>query len=83
MEEKGANVRRKSEKRKPPRARRGKILNYRKWPRGPCRNSLNCANVQGVGTGPPPDTEGNTNASDIDAKPLYVEGPDAVLEAQG
>ena len=28
MEEKGANVRRKSEKRKPPRARREKIINY-------------------------------------------------------
>ena len=45
MEEKGANVRRKSEKRKPPRARREKIqkiLNYRKWPRRPCRNSMNC-----------------------------------------
>ena len=42
MEEKGANVRRKSEKRKQPRARREKILNYRKWPRRPCRNSMNC-----------------------------------------
>ena len=42
MEEKGANVRRKSEKRKPPRARREKILNYRKWTRRPCRNSMNC-----------------------------------------
>ena len=39
MEEKGANVRRKSEKRKPPRARREKILNYRKWPRRPCCKS--------------------------------------------
>ena len=43
MEEKGANARRKSEKRKPPRARREKILNYRKWPRRPCCNSMNCA----------------------------------------
>ena len=48
MEEKGANVRRKSEKRKPPRARRGKILNYRKWPRRPCRNSMNCVTYRNV-----------------------------------
>ena len=48
MEEKGANVRRKSEKRKPPRARREKILNYRKWPRRPCRNSMNCVTYRNV-----------------------------------
>ena len=42
MKEKGTNVRRKSGKREPPRARREKILNYRKWPRRPCRNSMNC-----------------------------------------
>ena len=48
MEEKGANVRRKSEKRKPPRARREKILNYRKWPRGPCCNSMNCVTYRNV-----------------------------------
>ena len=48
MEEKGANVKRKSEKRKAPRARREKILNYRKWPRGPCRNSMNCAAYRNV-----------------------------------
>ena len=48
MEEKGANVRRKSEKRKPPRARREKILNYRKWPRRPCRNSMNCVTCRYV-----------------------------------
>ena len=48
MEKKGANVRRKSEKRKPPRARREKILNYRKWPRRPCRNSMNCVTYRNV-----------------------------------
>ena len=48
MEEKGANVRRKSEKRKPPRARREKILNYRKWPRRPYRNSMNCVTYRNV-----------------------------------
>ena len=48
MEEKGANVKRKSEKRKPPRARREKILNYRKWPRRPCRNSMNCVTCRYV-----------------------------------
>ena len=48
MEEKGANVRRKSEKRKPPRARREKILNYRQWPRRPCRNSMNCVTYKNV-----------------------------------
>ena len=48
MEEKGANVRRKSEKRKPPRARREKILNYRKWPRRPYRNSMNCVRYRNV-----------------------------------
>ena len=48
MEEKGANVRRKSEKRKPPRARREKILNYRKWPRRPCCNSMNCVTYRNV-----------------------------------
>ena len=51
MEEKVANVRRKSEKRKPPRARReknSKILNYRKWPRRPCRNSMNCVTCRYV-----------------------------------
>ena len=40
--------RRKSEKRKPPRARREKILNYRKWPRRPCRNSMNCVTCRYV-----------------------------------
>ena len=48
MEEKGANVRRKSEKRKQPRARREKVLNYRKWPRRPCRNSMNCVTYRNV-----------------------------------
>ena len=48
MEEKGANVRQKSEKRKPPRARREKILNYRKWPRGPWRNSMTCVTCRYV-----------------------------------
>ena len=48
MEEKGANVSRKSEKRKAPRARREKIPNYRKWPRGPCRNSMNCVTYRNV-----------------------------------
>ena len=48
MEEKDASVRRKSEKRKPPRARREKILNYRKWPRWPCRNSMNCVTYKNV-----------------------------------
>ena len=48
MEEKGANVRRKSEKCKPPRARREKILNYRKWPRRPCCNSMNCVTYRNV-----------------------------------
>ena len=48
MEKKGANVRRKSEKRKPPRARRERILNYRKWPRRPCRNSMNCVTCRYV-----------------------------------
>ena len=48
MEDKGANVRRKSEKRKPPRARREKILNYRKWPRRPCCNSMNCVTYRNV-----------------------------------
>ena len=38
----------KSEKRKPPRARRVKILNYRKWPRRPCRNSMNCVTYRNV-----------------------------------
>ena len=40
MEKKGANVGRKSEKRKPTRARREKIRNYRKWPRRPCCKSI-------------------------------------------
>ena len=48
MEEKGANVRRKTEKRKPPRARREKILNYRKWPRRPWRNSMDCVTYKNV-----------------------------------
>ena len=48
MEEKGANVRRKSEKRKPPRARREPIRNYRKWPRRPYRNSMNCVTYRNV-----------------------------------
>ena len=48
MEKKGANVRRKSEKRKPPRARREKIRNYRKWPRRPCCNSMNCVTYRNV-----------------------------------
>ena len=48
MEEKGANVRRKSEKRKPPRARRAKIVNYQEWPRRSCRNSMNRVTYKNV-----------------------------------
>jgi len=48
MEEKGANVMRKSEKRNQPRARREKIRNDRKWPRRPCRNSMNCVTYRNV-----------------------------------
>ena len=48
MEKKGANVGRKSEKRKPTRARREKIRNYRKWPRRPYRNSMNCVTYRNV-----------------------------------
>ena len=40
--------RRKSEKRKPPRARRAKILNYQEWPRRPCRNSMNRVTYKNV-----------------------------------
>ena len=48
MEKKGANVGRKSEKRKPTRARREKIRNYRKWPQRPCCKSMNCVTYRNV-----------------------------------
>ena len=37
-----------AEKCNPPRARREKMLNYRKWPRRPWRNSMNCVTYRNV-----------------------------------
>ena len=40
--------RRRSERREPPRTKRDNILNYRKRPRGPCRNSMKCVTYKNV-----------------------------------